>query len=334
MVIMMAGALRRGELVEVKSPAEILATLDARSTTQALPFMPEMLQFCGQRFVVDSRADRICDTMHFSGTLEMPDTVLLSDLRCDGSGHGGCQADCRIFWKEGWLRRVEPQDPTPAPAADTQTALRRVAEQNATFAPTPSTAPETGPRYQCQATEHFRASRRLRVWDPRAYLAAYAIGNVKLGRFVRVMVRALVWQPLYKLGLKPRLPLKGSQSPGHPKADLGLQPGDLVRVKPAAAIGATLTPESSHNGFFIDYENLPHCDRTFRVHRRVTRQIDEHTGYMLEFKDAFVTLEQCVCSGDYSIGRWFCPRHFYVQWSEAWLERVGGRLQDSSQPHK
>ena len=36
------------------------------------------------------------------------DAVLLEDLRCDGSGHGGCQAGCRIYWKESWLRRVQP----------------------------------------------------------------------------------------------------------------------------------------------------------------------------------------------------------------------------------
>ena len=45
----------------------------------------------------------------------MRDTVYLEDLRCDGSGHGGCQAGCRIYWKEAWLRRVdgEPVASTP-----------------------------------------------------------------------------------------------------------------------------------------------------------------------------------------------------------------------------
>ena len=38
-------ALRVGEIVEVRSEAEILATLDAREL-ESLPFMPEMLQFC------------------------------------------------------------------------------------------------------------------------------------------------------------------------------------------------------------------------------------------------------------------------------------------------
>ena len=37
----------------------------------------------------------------------MRDTVFLENLRCDGASHGGCQAECRIYWKEAWLRRVE-----------------------------------------------------------------------------------------------------------------------------------------------------------------------------------------------------------------------------------
>jgi hypothetical protein len=39
---MSAKELRRGDLVEVNSPAEILATLDERGDLEGLPFMPEM----------------------------------------------------------------------------------------------------------------------------------------------------------------------------------------------------------------------------------------------------------------------------------------------------
>ena len=49
--------LRRGDLVEVKSPAEVLATLDERGALEDLPFMPEMAALCGRRFVVDGRAE-------------------------------------------------------------------------------------------------------------------------------------------------------------------------------------------------------------------------------------------------------------------------------------
>src|SRR5262245_41424276 len=111
----MGRELRRGDLVEVRGPAEILATLDERGALEALPFMPEMAAFCGRRFTVERRAERICDTVQYTGSRRPPDTVLLADLRCDGLAHGGCQAECRLFWKEAWLRRVTPETPPTPP---------------------------------------------------------------------------------------------------------------------------------------------------------------------------------------------------------------------------
>src|SRR5258708_7197865 len=105
--------LRHGDVVEVKSAAEILATLDAGGALDGLPFMPEMVGYCGRRFTVDKWADNICDTIHYTGSRRLPDSVLLEDLRCDGSGHDGCQAECRLFWKEAWLRPVESARASP-----------------------------------------------------------------------------------------------------------------------------------------------------------------------------------------------------------------------------
>src|SRR5262245_66634825 len=104
---MRVGALRRGNFVEVRSAGEILATLDDRGALGAMPFMPEMIPYLGRRFTVSARADKICDTI--GSTLrsrQMTDTVLLDDLRCDGSAHGGSQADCRLYWNEAWLKKV------------------------------------------------------------------------------------------------------------------------------------------------------------------------------------------------------------------------------------
>jgi len=44
--------LRAGDLVETKTPEEILSALDAEGALDHLPFMPEMLEFCGKRFRV------------------------------------------------------------------------------------------------------------------------------------------------------------------------------------------------------------------------------------------------------------------------------------------
>ena len=105
-------ALRSGDLVEVRSAAEILASLDEQGSLDGMPFMPEMLPLIGRRFVVDKRAEKVCDTIASGGSRRVPGTVMLADLRCDGSGHDGCQAECRLYWKQAWLRRVDPGAPT------------------------------------------------------------------------------------------------------------------------------------------------------------------------------------------------------------------------------
>ena len=98
--------LRVGEIVEVRSEADILATLDARGELESLPFMPEMLQFCGRRFRVDKLAVKLCDTIGSTGMYRMRNAVHLEGVRCDGQAHGGCQAGCLVYWKEAWLKRV------------------------------------------------------------------------------------------------------------------------------------------------------------------------------------------------------------------------------------
>src|SRR6266404_8429788 len=89
--------LRAGELVQVRSEPEILSTLDANGRLDALPFMPEMLQYCGQRFRVYKRADKTCDNIKDWNLRRVRNTVHLTGVRCDGSAHGGCDAGCLIF---------------------------------------------------------------------------------------------------------------------------------------------------------------------------------------------------------------------------------------------
>ena len=99
--------LRVGDFVEVRSEQEILATLDETGAIDGLPFMPEMLEFCGKRFRVEKRADKTCNTITIMESRRLYDTVHLEDLRCSGQAHAGCQAQCYLFWKEAWLKRVE-----------------------------------------------------------------------------------------------------------------------------------------------------------------------------------------------------------------------------------
>jgi len=306
--------LKSGDLVEVRSAGEILATLDHTGALEALPFMPEMLPYLGRRFRVDKRADKICDTIAQTGSRRLHDSVLLDDLRCDGSAHGGCQAECRLFWKETWLKPVESSMPVAVPPVDAEAyeKLRKLAGANG----------RRRDLYSCQATELLRATERLRTFDPRPYLREYTSGNVPLGTFVKVAARAAVEQPLVKLKLLGGPPLHGESaaSPKHPT--LGLTPGEWVQVKSPEEIEATLNHDGKHRGLYFDREMLPFCGKTYRVKKRVTRIIDDHTGAMIEMKSDCVTLENVVCSGEHSFSRYFCPRAILPYWRECWLKRV------------
>ena len=65
--------LRPGDVVEVRSPAEILATLDDGDALRRMPFMPEMLKHVGKRYTVSRRVDKICDTVTATGSRRLYD---------------------------------------------------------------------------------------------------------------------------------------------------------------------------------------------------------------------------------------------------------------------
>jgi hypothetical protein len=326
--------LRVGELVEVKSPEEILATLDERARLDALPFMPEMLQFAGRRFRVQKRAFKGCDQIDHSGMRRMERAVHLEGTRCDGSAHGGCQAGCLIYWKEGWLKRVpadgaadpaSPADPAPpAAAAATLETLER------------ATRPEgAGPdeeRFSCQATELLEAMpTRIRAFDPRQYVEDLTSGNARLLPVLRgVLVRAFnKYQKLSMRLLPRRLWIHGGayypfidgriERGRTPKETLDLQVGELVEVKSKEEIFATLDRNQQNRGLRFDAEALRYCGKRARVVRRVTRIIDDPTGKMIHIPGDCIVLDGFVCQADYHQN---CPRAIDQYWREIWLRRV------------
>jgi len=96
--------LKAGDWVVVRSKAEILASLDKKGQLDKMPFMPEMLQYAGQKLQVSKRAHKTCDPINGLESRALPDTVHIGDLRCDGSAHADCQAGCLFFFKDAWLR--------------------------------------------------------------------------------------------------------------------------------------------------------------------------------------------------------------------------------------
>ena len=100
--------LQPGEFVQVRSLDEIRSTLDERERYQGLYFMPEMEDFCGKKYRVFKKVRSI--TLESNGEvrkLRSP-TVFLEGVYCDGKRHDDCDRSCLLFWREAWLKRVEP----------------------------------------------------------------------------------------------------------------------------------------------------------------------------------------------------------------------------------
>lgn len=313
-------SLRRGDVVEVRSAREILATLDAEGTLDGLPFMPEMIHHIGRRYTVTRRVDKICNQVDGTGSRRVRDTVFLEELRCDGSGHGGCQAACRIYWKAAWLRRVDDHSEVVEPGTDGVAELTHVAK-----AATRTVRERDGEQveaWRCQATDTLKFSERLKTSNMQQYWRELRNGNFGLFRFLRLLVRGFVMEVASRVGLLKPLPMHGPGSDAPSTAPLGVRPGDLVQVRSPAEIKATLDDKGHNRGLSFDREMLPYCGRTFRVRDTVDRIIDEKTGRMLKIPKDSLILEGAVCSGERTPGCWFCPREIYPYWREAWVRPV------------
>ena len=330
-----------GDLVTVRAKEEILATLDADGALDALPFMPEMLQYCEQQFRVYKRADKTCDTIDNTGGRRMHDTVHLDGLRCDGSAHGGCEAGCLLFWKEDWLQRTVTHEGGRARISVTSSVGQRGATegdlQRACTASS-SAMSESQVIYRCQATRLKEASEPLAWWDVRQYLRDLWTRNATIGQIVRGFTlagyRSLInigrgyrikvalfnfWQSLW--GGIP-FPWRLGNADKTPTGELNLQPGEWVRVKPYDYILSTLDKNNRNRGLWFDAEMVKHCGKTYRVHKQVRRIIHEKQGHMMEFKNPAVILENVYCQGELTKYRLFCPRAIHTYWREIWLERV------------
>jgi hypothetical protein len=315
--------MKAGDRVELRSPAEVLATLDERGSLEGLPFMPEMLGFFGRTFTVQAKVDRACDTISYSGVRRLRNTVILDDLRCDGTAHAGCGAQCRIYWKEAWLRPASASE--SANGQSTGEAFVRLERLVAANVHAATSRPEEL-TFRCQATELLRASEPVaRTWNRRSLIDEVIGGNVSLWRFVRVITRIVAEKVGRRLGLASSTPFRPKDLTG-PRAvappPRGLQPGQLVQIRTKREIGETLNDQGKNKGLWFDREMLPPCGQTARVKAKVERFIDEGSGRLVELKSDCYILDDVVCSGLRSDDRWFCPRAIYPWWRECWLRPI------------
>jgi hypothetical protein len=331
--------------VEVRSKEEILKTLDSKGQLDGIPFMPEMFQFCGQKFQVYKRAHKTCDysTQPPYRTRRLARTVHL-ETRCDGRAHGGCQAGCLLYWKHEWLKPVDRNASTLTVLANHELkSLTQECSESAIWANTQLPNPSgEAPTYICQVTQIPHATTYLAWWDVRQYFEDYSSGNVGLERIVSGLFysayyhlsqagiglgRGMRWfynkfHPLWGGTQFPRRPGLIPLGKPTPSESLNLQPGELVRVKSHEEILRTIDSGNKNRGMYWDAELVPYCGGTYKVLKRVTRLIDEKTSKMVEMNNPCVVLDTVICQARYSPCRMLCPKSMFPYWREIWLERV------------
>jgi hypothetical protein len=334
--------LNVGDWVVVRSKDEILSTLDERACLDGLPLQPEMLAFCGRRMRVAKVAHKTCDNIKKTGGRRMLNAVHLEGSRCDGAAHGGCQADCVFFWKEAWLQR---EHDTGAVVSGTARCTDAGVSQAAMM---PGTEDDSGPVWVCQTTKLYEATTLLHWWDIRQYVRDVTTGNHSAWHMTKLLIfagyrkivgfgigyRALIsffnWFQQLRGG-KPYPLGAGTVPDGQPtpSADLGLQPGEWVEVRPQEEILATLTQRSGMNrGMRYDMEMSKYCGERYRVQMRVDKLINEVTGRMMVMKNPCIQLENVYCRAECTEKRLGCPRASNTYWREIWLRRVEGLPSD------
>jgi len=318
--------LRVGDFVEVRSLAEIRATLDATGQLDGLPFMPEMIQSVGKRFRVEKVAHKTCDSIGTYGLRHLTDAVHL-ETRCDGSAHDGCQAACLLFWRRAWLKRVDGENGGTAPSA----AATAICDLSQLQRATRVSDPGGTIRYRCQATQLEGLTTLLYPWDFRQYIRDFLSGNVPWPTivsttalvFLKYLIRLVIGRKGVKALKRVLRPFRRENHSTPVKATMprtrNLQPGDIVQVRSQKQIAETLDHESKNCGLYFDADMLRYVGGRYRVLGRVERIIDEKTGRMLRISKDCIILDGVICTALCKRDRLFCPRGTYAYWREAWL---------------
>jgi len=307
---------RIGQWVKVCSVESIIAGLDEQGMLDGLPFMPEMIDHCGNRFRVKRFANKSCvnaDSVYI-GSLENC-VVLQTPDRCNGADHGGCDMGCRFIWKTQWLRpstesvlqkseNVNDDKDSPARQWLTERVLAEPENQ----------------RYRCQQTELVQIAKPVGPLKFKQYVDDYRRDNVPMTSIV-----SSIFSSLIRKLLRRRDHLVGPNRNRTPSEKLNLEIGQRVRVKPLERILKTLDADGCNRGLWFDPKEMAtFCGQEMVVSRKISKLIDEKTGLLRKITQPTVVLSETECSG---VFRRFCSRGMLHYWREIWLEAL-----DSNEP--
>ncbi len=100
---------------------------------------------------------------------------------------------------------------------------------------------------------------------------------------------------------------------------LNLNPGELVEIRSADEIFATLNEKGKYRGLFFMPEMQKFCGKRFKVYKKVSTISLESTGEMRKMLSPTVFLEGVFCDGEFHEK---CDRSCFCFWKEVWLKRV------------
>lgn len=308
--LLFGSRLRPGDLVRVRSIDEIRKTLDRSGTLDGLPFMLEMEHFSERTFRVHRRVDHINDMRSKTGLRRIRNVVTLTDVRCTGSHHGECEAECQILWKDTWLERPGPQHA----AGEFDRGQRNFA----VHVDHPANAP-ADKVYFCQMTALWEASEPMSPFDFRQDLRPVLSGNIGIRDYIAVLLTQLFNLAQHLRGGidYPYWPGQSTKREQAPSGDLDLKVGEKVLVRTKEEIAATLN-NGRNRGLWFDRDMIRFCGRPAMVRKRVSRVIHEGTGRMAVMKTSCLMLENVIATGEFLR---LCPQHEYIFWREAWLRR-------------
>jgi len=298
--------LNQGDLVTVRDFSEISRTLDKFGALDGLPFNPEMLKYCGQTFLVRRRVNKLIQEGVGASMRRIRDVVLLDGTTCDGKAHDDCQRACFPLWKTAWLK--PPDDKIEGDQNQAQNVTEVFARDITLKLMTSKT---------CQVTELMKATSPLPLWHPLRHYWDITSHTYSPKEYLSYILGRLYRKTLKKI-LGMVIKKKPAQKPLVSVAGLDLQPGELVEVKSADEIRATLDDLGKTRGLFFMPGMWEYCGQRLRVLFRIDRMMSEKTGDIRNLKQT-VILDGVTCDGKAHSG---CQRGCYVFWKDTWLRRI------------
>lgn len=299
-----------GDIVEIRSFQEIRQTLDSNGCLEGMPFMPEMIPYCGKKVRVFRYVDKVYDYGGKKNLRRLKNTVLLTGLRCDGSAHDSCQAACYMMWKSDWLKSASSE------------AIQQpsISIENKNWLQSLTCKEKNNERcYMCQYTQVVPASTPMSRLDIRQDIRPVIYGNITARAFLIAMFTRLFNYLQIKRGGSTYPVIIPTASSIKSTEALKLQPGERVTICDKEIIAANLNHNYRNFGLlFVESEMLRYCHNTYPVLMRVERIIDDATCRMLQMKTPGIILEGVYVSGETLR---FCPQSDYPYWRESWLQR-------------